>query len=330
MRTILVIAVIFLTACASTSATKTTQIPISVIGEGNTVTEAKNDGFQKAIEQEVGVVLVSNQTTRNNKLAKDEILAHSSGYVQDYKIHNTEKVGSTYYITMDVYIKPNAIAERILGASTYESSFDGEKFKEILDSHNNSRNSGYELLNSVLSDYPQSAFVIERQQFGLSDISTMVDEYRTPVFIIPYKVKYNYNFLKALNDTMRVVSDKKLDGNQFQFTIISKNPNNLLLGENSTYYLNDAYQANLIKKTLATMVSVRVEGLDKNGVPIFHQCEMIESEKSTTMKKVALYGNDRYQGEFLIRLVQGPNSKRRIDELHSFSLSINGGACNRR
>lgn len=326
MRLILALAVTLLTACATTVAQNKT-IPISVIGEGATLAEAKNNAFQKAIEQEVGVVLLSKREVKNNKISKDEIASHSAGYVENYNILNTDQVGNTYYVTMNVYVKSSAIAERVLGVGTNAKSVDGEKMYDQFASHTNYRKTGDELMNMVLSDYPHSAFVIKNQRIDKAEVVTAVDKKRNPVFIVPFEVSYNYNFLKSLNEALKATSDKQLKGNDYQrkISVISKKPGSIM-GSTDEYFINDIQRDELIKQHFVGKVYVQLIALDDNGKKLFHTCQYFHGIYDAVYqnREFTINGNEVFENELVFSFKQNHPIMKQVS---SYVLTVHKGDC---
>lgn len=243
MRNLLVV---MLLVCSNVFAQS---IPITVIGEGKSITEAKNNAFQKAIEQEVGLALLSHREVKNSKLTTDEIIIHSAGYVDDFKIQSTELIDGVYYVTTKVWVKTSRIQERILGATTDAKFANGDKINQQYESYNNTRVTGDDILTTVLLNYPQHAFTVKIDKINKADILTMIDRNRNPVFVAGFEVAYNYNFLRSLNEALKLTSDNKIQNHQNQqlISIISKKPKSLF-GDKDVYYINDIQRANLIDR----------------------------------------------------------------------------------
>lgn len=332
MRFITVLAVILLTACA-TSVAQNRNIPISVIGEGPTLADAKNNGFQKAIEQEVGLILLSHKEVNGNKLSKDEIILHSSGYVNDYTINKTKVIDGTYYISMDVYVKSSTISERVLGVYNNEpSNFDGEKLNDLIVSNANNKKTGDDVLISVLSDYPQYAFVIDTPSIKKQGVQVWTDINNNIVFIIPTKINYNYKFVKSLNEALKITSDTKIPNHKTQQEIIVKSiePGSFrdLIGYSKTdrYYINDINRANLIKQYFDTDVYLKIDALDINGKKLFHVCDEITSRNLSIydIKSFEFYGSVEYKGNVEVKL---PSTDPKIKHINSFVQTIHKGKC---
>ncbi len=66
---------------------------------------ALEDAFRKAVEQGVGIHISSQSMTKNYQLISDEILARSSGYVQEYKILKSYEKDGFYVIKISALVK---------------------------------------------------------------------------------------------------------------------------------------------------------------------------------------------------------------------------------
>lgn len=301
-------------------------IPITVIGEGKDVTQAKNNAFQKAIEQEVGVALLSQRQVKNSKLAVDEIITHSAGYVDDFKIVRTEIVNNVYYVTVNVWVKSSRIHERILGATSDSKVADGEKINAQYESYNNTKQTGDDVLTAVLSSYPKSAFIVKFEKIDNADVVTMVDEYRNPVFIANFDIAYNYNFLRSLNEALKLTSDKKIrNSDQRIITVTSKNPKSIF-GDKDVYYINDVDRANLIKNAFVMTVQAKLVALDSSGNVLFHGCKNFQQIVPTILdnREWSLDGNEKFGNEIIIKRKQGDPL---IKKVNSFALTIEEGSC---
>jgi hypothetical protein len=326
MRLILALAVTLLTACATTVAQNKT-IPISVIGEGTTINDAKNNGFQKAIEQEVGVVLLSQKQIKNDKLSKDEIVLHSAGYIDHYTVLDTEKVNNTYYLTMDVYVKSSSIAERVLGVSNKSKSVNGEKIHDQFEVYSKYRKTGDELMKAVLEEYPHSAFIVKNQRIDSSGVVIAIDKNRNPVFIVPFEVSYNYNFLKSFNEALKATSDKEIKGHvqQRKIRVISKKPGSVW-GSTDSYFINDIQRDELIKQHFVGKLYVKLIALDGAGKRLFHTCQTFAGEEDTIYlnKEFTINGNDVFENELAFTFKKNHPIMK---EVSSYVLTVHKGKC---
>jgi hypothetical protein len=98
MRLLLLAVCFILTACASTSKSDNY---IRSTGVGNTYEEAKTNAFKEAIEYHLGVVISSERESLKENLTKNDILAYSSGFVDEYKIISQQNIGNKVQLIVD-------------------------------------------------------------------------------------------------------------------------------------------------------------------------------------------------------------------------------------
>ena len=58
---------------------------VEAVGEGNTLDQARQQGFRLAVEHAVGTVIASETEVRGARIARDEIITYASGYVDKFK-----------------------------------------------------------------------------------------------------------------------------------------------------------------------------------------------------------------------------------------------------
>lgn len=197
-RTISVILLIFLVGCATSQKSNYKRF----IGEGLSESEALQTAFIKAIEYEVGVLILSERESTNLNLIKNDIFAYSSGYVDDFKIVSKNKIGNRIYVTADISISDSKIKNRILGKPSSDKNFDGEKHNLQYKSYLNQRQNSDKLLDIVLNDFPKKAFNINQKSYSIS-----YNSQRQAVLQIPFDFAWNHNYLAAVNDMLDSIKD---------------------------------------------------------------------------------------------------------------------------
>jgi len=219
---------------------------IQVNGEGSTFEEAKNNAFRTAIEYEAGTIVVNERDVSNYKLVKNELLVYSSAYVSNFKVINTFKVDNTVHVVLDVDVSSNKIADRILGTGSQPHVVDNKHHIQY-ETYMGYKNKGDALLVNIIRDYPAKAFIVTQGVHKLA-----VDIYRNPILEIPLEIKWNYNYISALNDTLSVLQDgsnglfKPSPGN---IIVMAKDPKDWVLGKKSSYKFNDVLITQALKDT---------------------------------------------------------------------------------
>jgi hypothetical protein len=200
MRLLLLAVCLILTACAS----PTKSDYYRSTGIGNTYEEAKHNAFKEAIEYQVGVVIVSERESYNEKLIKNEILAYSSAFVDEYKIVSQQKIGNKVEVVVDVKLSLLRLSDRILSKGKDSKNLDGAKHDNQYKSFLENKQNGDRILASVLNDYPKRAYTIKQSNYVVK-----IDAYRNLTLTIPYEIRWNENYVASLHDAIRLVADVK-------------------------------------------------------------------------------------------------------------------------
>jgi hypothetical protein len=202
MRLLLLTVCFILTACASTSKSDNY---IRKTGVGNTYEEAKNNAFKEAIEYHLGVVISSERESHNNNLTKNEILAYSSGFVDEYKIISQQNIGNKVQLVVDVKLSTVRLSDRILSKGKDSKNIDGVKHDIQYKSFIENKQRGDQLLASILNDYPKRAYNITQSDYVLK-----IDANRNQILTVPYTMQWNPNYIASFKDATKLVSDGNL------------------------------------------------------------------------------------------------------------------------
>jgi hypothetical protein len=270
MKYLIVIAMLFLTACASTPQTKTSGSiyePKSyrVIGNGRTYDEAKNDGFNSAIEFAVGFVILSDKEAKNDRLVRDDIAKHSAGYIDNYHIVDEMKSSRGYTLVMDVDVKSSKIAERMLNRGKSEGVVEGEKLADQYNSYLSERKTGDRFIKNVLSSYPNNAYNVEQGK-----VNFMLDANRNSIIIVPYTVRWNYEWVVALRESLGVLQDGDNRSGD-KITVTSRKPG-AWTGETSEFNFDDSIRVGQVVDVLSVRTYVLVKIVNRDGATVYTGC----------------------------------------------------------
>jgi len=271
MRYLVIVAMLFLTACASTGVEKTSGTVgypseyTRVLGTGKTTDEAKTNAFNTAIEIVVGSVVITERQSHNNQLIRNEILKASAGYVDDYKIISETKTSQGYSLVVDVKVKSSKIAERLLGVSTTGGVIEGKKINDKFKSYENNKVTGFKAIEPVLDSYLTNGYILK--QFPTE---TMIDSKRNLTLKVPFEVTMNHKWVEAFMESLRIVQDGK-QGSPDAITVKYKGPNDWL-GGSRVYWFNDSYLVNSIAQKISYTVMIKATVTDKNNRTIYTQC----------------------------------------------------------
>jgi hypothetical protein len=324
MRFVLVIAMLFLTACASTTPTKTSGSiyepkTYRVIGNGRTLDEAKIDGFNSAIEFAVGFVILSDKEAKNDRLVRDDIAKHSAGYIDDFKIIDQMNSSRGVTVVMDVDVKSSKIAERMLNRGKVEGVLEGDKLSGQYNSYLNERKTGDRFIKNVLSSYPRNAFNIEQ---GKTEFK--LDAYRNSIIIIPYQVRWNYEWLTAFSESLSVVQDGDRNSPN-AISVASRKPGDWI-GSRETYNFNDSVRVKQITSSLDISTHVLIKILDKRGSTIYTGCfpalEHYIQGYNTFSRTRLIAGSETMRNEAHIPVSPGSTLHKNLQSMDKIEMSV--------
>ena len=117
---------------------------------------------------------------------------------------------------MDVWVSESKISQRLLNLSINNYSIDGEKIYTQLFTYNSDRDDANKIVEKILNDFPYRAFdiLISNNRSHLIGNNMKI--------IIPVKIKWNKDFLSALEEILVKSSDyerKKIEQFNSQSTI---------------------------------------------------------------------------------------------------------------
>jgi len=261
--------------------------------EGQTLEDAKRSCFETAIEKTVGQIIVVDREATGAEITKYNVAQYSAGYVNDYKIIDQQRDGFGWWrLKMLVSISSSKIANRKLPVPISEDHFDAKKELDILSSKWEQRLKGDQLLATVLADYPQNAYVVNS---GNKEIE--VNNLRSTVFKIPYRIKMNPNWVKAMDEALGLVS---IDSGTCNTLSVSRpklkkffcptEPDMTVFTDSgfmptsTGYYLPDRPTLELINAELKPNqlgqqhIGLRVDMLDQKGQVFDSRCAKINNE----------------------------------------------------
>ena len=184
---------------------------VIVSGIGIDMDKAKQNAIRNAVEQVIGSYISSDTIVQNSTVLKDEVLNYSGGYVIDMKIISHEKNDDGLY---SVKIEANVISTKLkrklesLNIATKKiegKSLFGEAVSKI-----ENQMAGQELLDKVLSKYPQAAYTFE---IGKPQILSTDPGTGTAKVKIPITIQWDHMYLEELKDVL-----SKLATSEFKST----------------------------------------------------------------------------------------------------------------
>ena len=175
---------------------------VDVVSEGNSVEQARLEGFRTAVNQAVGSVVATQTQTQNQRLVRDEIINYSSGFVDRFEILEQQELGSRVRLKMRVWVAESRLAHRLLGQSYDSQQVPGGRIGAQVETLLEERRQGDKLIEAVMKDYPHRAFDV---QVGKSNVK--FDEHRQASIVTDVTIKWDRRFTDAVRDTLRQTND---------------------------------------------------------------------------------------------------------------------------
>ena len=262
--------------------------PYHVEGNGKTVDEAKNDAFKKAIEQAVGVAVMTQRESKNKELVKQYILTHSAGYVERYEILTKNMTSSNparYKVSVEVWVRTGTMVDDYaLYQSTSASDIDGERAATNYRTHKDAVDSAVATVNAVLDDWPEKAYDVEVQP-----IQIYSNNAGKPVVQVDYNYSWSSKYLRSLAQVLAPLQDK-----ENCFLCVShrmgigyyENPDDLLIKKYWFFFKTETIPNTVIKKIYGTRddagnrFAVKIDYLDNGGKIIGTRCHFSERTKA--------------------------------------------------
>lgn len=327
----LVMLSICLSACSTieqpqtkTSGSKITNVDVvRVECTGTQEYDTKQACFKKAVEQVIGIVLVNSAKVdlKNQEVIKSDIITHSAGYVDDYIIVSVDKGKHIHYV-MDVTVKSSNIQNQILGKFVDSANLNGEMMHDKHGSYVKSQKSGDEILQSVLQTLTTNGFEISK-----GEITHVVNNRRHSIITIPYTVNWNYNYLSALNEALKLTQDKSKNTKPLIIYVQSKHPKNIIFGSTDVYQFTDVNRMDTLRNGLRGHINVLATFYNHNGQEIYKQCsESINFlPVYNDMDQIIIRGNEPYYGELEVTI---NSNNQKISNFAKVELTIdNTGEC---
>lgn len=182
----------------------TDRVPVyyaKVQATGPDAERARQHAFRLAVEQAVGVVVLNETEVKSGKITRDEIIHHSSGYVDKFNILEQKQVGNAVQLTVEVWVSSSAISNRLLNSSSTAGVVQGSRIAVQISSLQEQRQQTDNLLNAFFRDYPTRAFDI-----ALQPVKVGFYQNRQGYLTIPFTVRWNSQYISSLTELVKTVN----------------------------------------------------------------------------------------------------------------------------
>jgi hypothetical protein len=227
---------------------------------------AKNEAFKFAVQQALGTLVFYENEIRDRDLVRNDLILYSAGYVNNFNIVKKKEVEGGVIILMDVWVSESKISQRLLNLSINNYSIEGEKISTQLSTYNSDREDANKIVEKILYDFPYKAFDISIFNNSRHLIGNNMK------VIIPLKIKWNKDFISALEEILIKSSDyerqKKIEHFYSQSTI------GMIGGVFSRKYLtyNDREKLQLFLKKFYPRPSLQISIFDSDKNIIISNC----------------------------------------------------------
>ena len=261
--------------CASSPANKTYG-PYKVTGVGNTCEQARDNAFRIAVEQSFGTAVMAERQMKNDVLTRDEVLSHSSGFIEDYTILNTEKSVSGCKVQMSATVKPSMVNQYIFNDPRDSKDLNGKKLNAQVSTYLDERSRSDALINEFFTDYVKRAYKIKQNK-----VEYVNDNNRQTYMVVNYEISMNGDFLKALDYTLSKVQEQ-CSGNCSRKPkyIVNYTEKNSIIPKMNRYFFSDMQTPELVNKLIIGECGytyfVKVNIYNDDGKSIYSQTYLPE------------------------------------------------------
>lgn len=236
---------------------------IEVAGDGATATQARDNGFRLAVEQALGTLIASESESQNGRLIRDEIISYASGYVERFEIVSQQATSTGVRVVMRVWVRKSSLSDRLLNRSQQAGKVDGAGASTQLQTLNRERETGDRLLQTVLRDFPKTAFDITM------DPVDVIRQNRQAHLQVNYSLSWNQNYLRSLWTALDATAYRGKN----PASIIAINSGGWLRGFGGQAAFDDTNKyALLVDRMIATQPSLLVTVRGNRRELLFNAC----------------------------------------------------------
>lgn len=259
--------------------------PIEVEGHGQTFEQAKESGFKQAIELQAGVLMLSERETKNYQLVKNDIYAHSAGYVKDFKVINVVSTNGQYNVKMEVSISSTKFANRVLSVGASTSDLSGDQLAAQVSTYQSSRSQSDRLINRMMEKYPQKAYTISNPS-----VDVVVGVHRTTHLAVHYTIQWSEEYLNELAATFNEAKDGVRDQYTGKVIMNYKRPTGWW-GIIDKFYFADAIPLGIMNRD---MTDVYVQITIRNGEEVLEsRCQHVDPLMDLGAGQATIYGTQQ-------------------------------------
>ena len=312
--------ILFLCGCATTPATsRNASTPVRATGVGSTMENAKENAFRQAIENKIGVLVLSEKEIKNFKLNKDDILTFSAGFIDDYNVISKEKLAAKWVVTIDAWVSGSRLANKITAISSVDGSISGKKAADRFDSFIKQKQQADRLLQKMISGFPEDAIQV---RFLRTEMK--FDPDRRAQVLIYFETAWSKAYITSLLEMLALLQDTTY-GNGFVgvVNVSHKKPDDWF-GSLDTFYFLDRHLFNTLYNQLNnTKIAVRLKIRDGRTV-VHEDCWLLDNQFITYGygSQLGILGNRIFESKIQMEIPYGSSAHRVLESASSITLSI--------
>jgi hypothetical protein len=312
--------VVFLSGCATqASHSNKAQTPIRSTGVGVSLGDAKEQAFKQAIENRIGVLVLSEREIQSYRLLKDEILTYSAGYIDDYNIVSQEKVGKKWVVTADVWVSSSKLTGRIISSASSDGRINGKKVSDTFNSFFKQKEQADRLTEKVLSGFPESALIPKYKHTELK-----FDHNRNAQLLVYLQTSWNKGYLTSLKELLSLVQDGGSAGQYGVVQVMYKDDESDWFPSSERYKFSDAkLHGRFMSQFSSDRIALRLKLRD--GIKtVFEDCWYVPDQyaKTDSWGNVSILGHMQYESVITLTIPYQSNLQKILEASSNVVLGI--------
>lgn len=167
------------------------EIPVEAIGTGPTPEKAIDNALIAAVQQAIGVLVVSDITVESNKVVRDIAINYASGIVKKYSVKECTQL-STVQCTINAIVSPALFQQKLLASSSV-TKIDGEHMYGQYLTSRNAIIQRYRITEYFLSRIRTQGLQVQLRRFEVQPTA----KNKVPIYI-EYSIRFNPSYKKTI------------------------------------------------------------------------------------------------------------------------------------
>ena len=184
------------------------EITVTAKGVGETQAIAIDSALNSAVQKAVGVLVISDQTVKNDQVIRNLVASYSSGVVNSYKIDTCQK-DKVIHCTITAKVSPMKFMRKLQG----DSQTIQVNGNDLLAKHQTAKNTLIQrekITNYYFSQIRQSGLDVT-----IREVKILPSDTEKVKLVVDYEVKWNAEYKKEILKFLeRLEKDTKNDGGQ--------------------------------------------------------------------------------------------------------------------